>query len=115
MYVIDYRNKEPLMSQKNNIFAILYACVGYGIFTVFDSLTKILVKTYSAFYIIFVETSLGLIFITICGLCFYGRKFYHTKNLFLHSLRAFSTAMLVWLNIMALKTLQLDEFYAIFL
>lgn len=93
--------------------AILFTCLGYGIFTLTDALAKLLSGGYPVMVIIFLQSIVGLTCIVSYCLIRVGPKCFRTQHICWHLLRGLFSGCTGMLNVNALRSLQLDEFYAV--
>jgi drug/metabolite transporter (DMT)-like permease len=99
--------------EKRNISSIFSMVAGLFLFVSTDALVKFSSKIYSAYEILLVRSVFLCLFVLIVALLTTKGKGLKTKNLQLHSLRAFFSALSFLFSIKALSGLQLFSYKAI--
>ncbi|MBL1147375.1 MAG: DMT family transporter [Pseudomonadota bacterium] len=93
--------------------AILLTCLGFATFTFTDAIAKLASAGFPPMVIIFLQSLLGCLCVGSYGLLRHGRTAFKTTHPYLHAFRAGLGGCSSLLNVNALKTLQMDEFYAV--
>ena len=93
--------------------AIFFTCLGYATFTFTDAIAKLASAGFPPMVIIFLQSLIGCV--CVGGYCLMrgGIGVFKTEHPYLHAFRAALGGCSSLLNVNALKTLQMDEFYAV--
>ena len=105
-----------LEQNKTNIKAIILATFGYFLYSLGDSGNKLMVGEYHAFVILFWGSLFSLMVVGGYGAVKYGGLGFlktYSGNVKFHILRGFASLATGCLVVTALKTIQMDEFYAV--
>lgn len=100
-------------SLRESISAIIYACIGYFLFCIVDTISKFLTHDFPAAQIMGVTGAAGLMLCTLLILIRHGWRGFMTPKWKLYLGRGFFQALATFLVIKALSTIPLADFYGI--
>lgn len=96
-----------------SLIAVAYACIGYFLFCVADTITKVLTHDFHAFQLLGVTGLIGLVMISGLIMIRHGWRGFITPKWKLYLLRGIAQSTGTFLVIKSLTTIPLADFYGI--
>ncbi len=93
--------------------AIGLVCTGFLLFSLSDASVKVLLRDMDIIQIMFIQGFFGTAWLVLLGLVTEGKTAFKSEVYGLHILRGVFAVTIFGLNMVALRHIQLDEFYAL--